>query len=152
MDDYEKETSTFLVSENKLISNTLEIGLATLIFLLTPQSATAEVVPVYSEPIPPYIRELQKYDWDSELMYKIMMCESGGNPNVINKTPPDFSVGLMQINIYGKLAESRPSEEWLKVPENNIKFGYEIWKQQGYNAWKNCYNKVSPSGDKLLST
>lgn len=108
----------------------------------TANADTTYVVPVYSDPIPPYMRELEKYDWDTELMYKIMLCESGGNPEAMNTVAPDFSVGLFQVNLYGKLAETRPSKEWLLVPENNISYAHTIFKEQGYGAWLNCWDKV----------
>ena len=70
-----------------------------------------------------------------------MECESQGNPNAHNFShqTKDDSWGLFQINRYGKMAH-RPDPEWLKVPENNIAYAYEIWKRQGYNAWKRCYS------------
>jgi len=67
-----------------------------------------------------------------------MNCESGGDPEVINTVSPDYSVGLFQINLYGNLAKSRPSEEWLKVPENNIAYAYELYQGRGWVHWLNC--------------
>lgn len=73
-----------------------------------------------------------------------MECESGGNPEALNNNPltGDYSVGLFQINLYGANAKTRPSEEWLKVPENNISYAYELYKNGGWGHWKNCYNKI----------
>lgn len=86
---------------------------------------------------------IAQYDWDKDLAYKIMKCESGGNPNALNNTPStgDYSVGLFQINLYGDNAKSRPSEDWLKVPENNIAYAYELYKKGGFSHWS-CRGQV----------
>ncbi len=77
-------------------------------------------------------------------MVKIADCESNFNSTVINysTTTKDYSVGILQINLYGDLAKERPSEEELKDPVKNIEYGYNLWKSQGYNAWRNCLNKI----------
>lgn len=100
---------------------------------------------VYGTHTSDYYRIIKQYDWDADLMYKIMYCESSGNPNAhnLNHRTRDNSVGLFQINLYGNLANTRPSKEWLIIPENNISYAYKVWKSQGYNAWRNCYRKVS---------
>jgi len=86
---------------------------------------------------------IAQYDWDKALAYKIMMCESGGNPNALNDNPKtgDYSVGLFQINLYGDNAKDRPSEDWLKVPENNISYAYELYKKGGFSHWT-CRGQV----------
>lgn len=90
-----------------------------------------------------YFYLLDQYDWDSNLMYRIMLCESSGNPNAHNFShrTRDDSWGLLQVNRYGALANIRPSAEWLKIPANNIEYAYSIWERQGYNAWRNCYRQ-----------
>lgn len=90
-----------------------------------------------------YYHIIARYDWDVDLMYKIMHCESSGNPSAhnFNHKTKDNSVGLLQVNLYGNLANTRPSKDWLLVPENNISYSYEIWKQQGYSAWLNCFKR-----------
>lgn len=90
-----------------------------------------------------YYDLINQYDWDTNLMYRIMQCESKGDPNAHNfshKTKDD-SWGLLQINRYGKL-DYRPGPEWLVVPENNIDYAYEIFLKEGYEAW-GCYKKVN---------
>jgi hypothetical protein len=91
---------------------------------------------------------LLKYDWNVEHARAIMMCESGGNPQRVNDNPKtkDYSVGLYQINLYGGNARTRPSEEWLKIPENNIEYAYKLYKSQGNRfgttgGWFNCSKK-----------
>lgn len=80
---------------------------------------------------------LANYDWDIRVARAVMLAESGGDHLVVNDNPAtgDYSVGLFQINLYGKLAASRPSEEWLKVPENNIAYAYTLYKEGGWNVW-----------------
>lgn len=86
------------------------------------------------------ISDLEKYDWDYDMARKVMICESGGNPNAHNfsHATKDDSWGLFQINIYGKLAEIRPPSKWLEIPENNIEYAYKIYLSEGWKAWKNC--------------
>lgn len=67
----------------------------------------------------------------------IAKCESGLNPLAINNNPKtrDYSVGLFQQNLYGKLRDTKPSEEWLLNPENNIKYSAEMYKHSGWRPW-----------------
>ena len=84
---------------------------------------------------------INRYDWNPEIAYRIMVCESKGNPeahNFSHKTKDD-SWGLFQINLYGRLADNRPIAEWLIIPENNIAYAYEIYQEQGWGAWNRCY-------------
>ena len=86
---------------------------------------------------------LEKYDWNIDQAREIMWCESSANPEAhnYNTITKDNSHGLFQINTYGKLAEERPSREWLIVPENNIQYAYELWKARGWQPWRNCARK-----------
>ena len=83
------------------------------------------------------------YGWNCNVAYAVMMAESGGNSNIVNfnHNTKDYSVGLFQINLYGNLALERPSEEWLKNPENNIEYAYKIYQKDGWNAWGAYRNK-----------
>ncbi len=83
---------------------------------------------------------LKKYDWDVKIAYRILLCESQGNSKAWNYSDitGDDSIGLMQINLYGKLAKVRPKREWLFIPENNISYAYQVYKSSGWKAWS-CY-------------
>jgi soluble lytic murein transglycosylase-like protein len=84
----------------------------------------------------------------TEKIIKISKCESnyyqepvGWKPWIHNGTAPDDSWGLMQINIFGKLALTRPTAEQLKDPETNIKFARVLYDGAGKkteNDWKVC--------------
>lgn len=87
---------------------------------------------------------IKQYDWNDDIAIKIMMAESGCNANALNDNPRtgDYSVSLFQINLYGENAKHRPTEEWLKVPENNIYYAYKIYQEQGWKAWGVCRRSV----------
>lgn len=82
------------------------------------------------------------FDADSaETMTAIAFAESGGNPAITNMKPPDGSIGLWQINMYGNLGPARraqfglSSNDDLKDPATNARAAYWIWQHQGYAAW-----------------
>ena len=86
-----------------------------------------------------------RYDWNSKKAKQIMFCESSNNPNehrFSHKTRDD-SWGLFQINLYGNLSKNRPSAEWLKVPENNIAYAYQLYSEFGWSPWMNCRDKIN---------
>lgn len=82
-------------------------------------------------------------DWSCERALAIAKCESGLNPLAVNDNPKtgDYSIGLFQINLLGNLANSRPSAEWLKNPQNNIDYAYKMYQSQGWKPWS-CNRKV----------
>lgn len=81
--------------------------------------------------------EIQKYNWDINIARAISTGESGLNPGSLNDNPAteDYSVGCFQINLYGALATSRPSEAWLKNAANNVSYAYQMYKGQGFKPW-----------------
>jgi len=91
-----------------------------------------------------YRQEVSKYDWNVEVMMKIMRAESSCNPAVVGDNYPIRgllapSCGLFQI----RTLSSRPSCDELKDPATNIAWAYRIYQSQGYPAWSVCRTKVS---------
>jgi len=79
---------------------------------------------------------------DSDNALKIADCESGFRPDRVNDNPKtkDYSIGLFQINLFGDLAKTRPSEQALKDPETNILWAKKIFDDRGgfAGAWSVC--------------
>ena len=72
------------------------------------------------------------------LMRKIMMCESGGNPNARNAH--STAVGLFQVmaSVHGQSIEA------LKDPAYNIWYAQKLFLEQGVNPWtssRSCWGK-----------
>ena len=91
---------------------------------------------------------VEQYDWNVDVVLKIMRAESGCFNKALNNNPKtkDHSVGLMQINTYGNLSSSRPAPEHLFSPENNIAYAYELYKNGGYGHWSVCKNGMVQCG------
>jgi hypothetical protein len=91
-----------------------------------------------------YRHLVEKYDWDTELVMKIMELESSCNQNAVGdrhltfaKGTKGMSCGLMQVRVL----EGRPDCETLKDAETNIEWAYKIYSERGnYTAWT-VYNK-----------
>lgn len=105
-----------------------------------PVEAPLPVTEVIDTPyeIEAYIRSK---DWEDETALAVARCESGLNPLAYNGKNLDRSVGLFQINLYGSLANSRPSREALHDPKVNVDFAYELWKTEKWRPWT-CRFKV----------
>lgn len=93
--------------------------------------------------------EIAKHDWPQRTAQRIMQAESRGRARAVNDNPRtrDYSVGCFQINIYGRLAANRPSENWLKNPANNVAYAHEIYLSQGRQfctsgGWRNTCSKL----------
>ncbi len=102
--------------------------------------ATAQSSPTAAAPGAPSVAgsgscadEIAKYDWPKDQAERIMQQESGNNPGKLNDNPltGDYSVGCFQVNLFGRLALNRPSEDWLKVASNNVSYAYGMWKGAG---------------------
>jgi hypothetical protein len=82
-----------------------------------------------------YLREYN--GWNADLMLKILIAESEGNPKVINHHDRhrtcNKSYGLMQLSCE-HLTDYDIWDSW-DDPEENIRVAYEVWKRQGYEAW-----------------
>ena len=67
---------------------------------------------------------IRKYPWDAEHAYRIMMCESGGNPNAINRS--SGATGLFQIH---------PGGSQYLDPVKNADTAYAKYKARGWAPW-----------------
>lgn len=107
--------------------------------------------PVFKEPIEnqvlgtrkdcPYYELIAQYEWNTDVACAVMKYESRFDPEAhfFSHRTKDNSYGLFQINLYGNLANERPSAEWLLVPENNVQYAYELWKKHGWRPWGVCH-------------
>lgn len=88
---------------------------------------------------------LRQAGWPESLIptaAKIFYYESaGGNPRASKVDNIEQSYGLAQINIDPKL--KRPyTPNQLYDPIFNLRAAYQIYLQQGWDAWRNTYNKL----------
>lgn len=117
--------------------------------VVAPQSEVKaeEVAPTPPPPTPSTCAsEIQKYDWNKTVAYNVMIAESSGNHLTVNNNPStgDYSVGCFQVNLYGRLRATRPSEAWLKIPANNVAYAYGLYRANGWSPWgfTTCKYKV----------
>ena len=99
------------------------------------------LVGVYS-PVPREIYRgnralLSEFDWNIDYAYKVMICESEGNPTKINWKDNHKvckgSFGLFQLSC------DKGTKEELLDPETNVKIAYEVWQKNGWKKdWVNC--------------
>jgi hypothetical protein len=68
---------------------------------------------------------------DPNLAAAVALAESGGNPEAVNATSREYSVGLWQIN---RKAHPQYSEETLRNPTENARAAYAI--SNGGMSWK----------------
>ena len=86
---------------------------------------------------------LNKYEWDSSVMYGIMRaenrsCDTNRDNNSAGETHYDMngnvvcvgSYGLFQMGCLHFSGNQNPND-----PLTNIEVAYQIWKKQGYTAW-----------------
>ena len=91
--------------------------------------------------------EIAKYPWNQSLATAVSTAESGMNPGIVNHNPStqDYSVGCFQVNLWGDLAKSRPSEEQLRDAAVNVKWAYDNYIRNGRSfkgQWGVCGVKV----------
>ena len=92
----------------------------------------------------------------------ISQAESGLNPRALNPdtSTGDYSLGLFQINMLGKMGEERRRQFGLKAneelydPRTNVRAAKAIYDQQGLGAWsvtrgkKPIYEQYLPEAQK----
>lgn len=90
---------------------------------------------------------ISQYNWNVDTAMRVMFAESGCRYWALNNTPAtgDYSVGLFQINLYGRNAINRPSEAQLKDPATNIAWAYKFYAGNGNSfigQWGVCRKAV----------
>jgi len=92
--------------------------------------------------------EIAKYPWNQSLATAVSTAESGMRPGIVNHNPAtqDYSVGCFQVNLWGALANGRPSEEQLRNAAVNVKWAYDAYVRNGHSfkgVWGVCRSKVN---------
>jgi soluble lytic murein transglycosylase-like protein len=119
---------------------TISVLFATLILFTNVSAATAptverKVVPLtIQEKIVKYADE---YNVSAEVISNVIKCESGFNPNAINHSAIEYSVGLVQINLN---AHKNITIEQAKDPDFAIRFIAERIDKTPH-MWS-CYTKI----------
>lgn len=85
--------------------------------------------------------KIEKYGLETSIfvpkLTDVIQCESSFNPNAINSTPREYSVGLVQINLW---AHPHITEEQAK----DIDFALDFLVKnvsEGRGYWWTCYHK-----------
>ena len=111
---------------------------------LQPIEPLPEVIPVL-EPKPQKLAIntiIGQYDWNQEIAYKIMFCESSGNPKVYNPEQHKGckgSLGLFQIAcVHSKYVNEL--SDFYDV-ETNVAVAYKIYQLEGWKPW-GCFKKI----------
>jgi hypothetical protein len=131
-------------SRNMIFFKTISVLFAALILFTNVSAATAptierKVVPLtIPEKIVKYADE---YNVSAEVISNVIKCESGFNPNAINDSPIEYSVGLVQINLK---AHKHITVDQAKDPDFAIKFIAENIANGNGRIWT-CYNKLYKS-------
>lgn len=79
----------------------------------------------------------ERYNVSYEKMYKTSFCESSLNPNAINNTPREYSVGIAQINLK---AHTYITVEQAKDIHFSAEFMAKEFARGNARIWS-CYNK-----------
>ena len=82
-----------------------------------------------------------KYGVPFVVMDNVVRCESQYNPNAINSTPKEYSVGLVQINLK---AHTDITEDQAKDPDFALEFLAKHIKDRP-SMWS-CYRSLFPDG------
>lgn len=89
-----------------------------------------------------YRHIVEMYDWNTEVMMKVMSLESSCVPTAVGDTKPIRGVlapscGLFQVRT---IDPARGTCKQLKDPSFNVQKAYEIYKSQGLRAWSVTHN------------
>jgi len=121
---------------NKIIIKILIVLALLFIIYIRSVIAQAPALKIEELTIPELITLFStQYDVSSTTMTKIIVCESTFNPNAINSTPREYSVGLVQINLK---AHPHITEAQAKDPVFAVQFLAENLSKGKGNMWS-CY-------------
>ena len=67
---------------------------------------------------------INQYPWPTQTAYRIMMCESGGDPNAYNAR--SGATGLFQIL------------DGPRDPAENVALAFRMWQSRGWQPWRQC--------------
>ena len=104
--------------------------------------AAAAMVAALSQPAaPPSLQEPRAYedvlcgypDWDCAKAYRVMLCESSGNPYAYAAG----NYGLLQINaVHARRVGGDPTAFY--DPAVNIEIAHQLWQERGWQPWGYC--------------
>ena len=129
------------LSDHWLILNTIILSLILTLqpkVITEPQVVEVKPTEVIQTTLPseclPYLDEIKKYDWDSEIASQIMLKESGCDKTAVNKIDNHGaclgSYGLFQISC---------TTSTTTIPSENIKLAYEEkYLKGGWKHWSTC--------------
>lgn len=75
----------------------------------------------------------QYTDWDCAKAYRVMLCESTGNPTAVSGS----QVGLFQVAMQFHSRRLFPGES-LFDPEVNTRVAHDIWLESSWAPWPIC--------------
>ena len=78
----------------------------------------------------PYEDLICSYPWDCAKAYRVMLCESRGDPTAYNAG----NYGLFQLNAIHR-ARVGGDLSLFYDPETNVRVAYDLWSAQGWAPW-----------------
>ena len=101
----------------------------------------------------------QESKFNPDLAYKILMCESGGNPRAVNYQdakitgyasrglfqfqPKTFLLAGIRFKVFPEWFTLEDAMKYIYRPEYQGAIAHGLMEQGEYFHWRNCYNRVS---------
>ncbi len=121
-----------------MLVNQLISGFATLILVSSSPVPATSTVAISPESIQDKIElYAENYGVSAEVMRNVVKCESSFNPNAVNHTKKEFSVGLSQINLNVHkvtIEEAKDPDFALDFMAKNLKRNPQMW-----SCWSRLY-------------
>lgn len=122
---------------------TISVLFATLILFTNVSAASAPTVERKIVPLTipeKIVKYADRHNVSADVMSKIINCESRFKTSATNHTEVEYSVGLVQINLY---AHTNISEETARDEDFAIEFlAKHLASGEAPRMWFNCYNKL----------